>query len=85
MDKDRDSRLGNNDFAESVREDPLLLSCFGQIFPSSRVSIIQKKKYKWQIDSFSFIQRKADFEQTLQQMNLGQAFTEYQLEAFFDY
>ncbi len=43
MDKDRDSRLGNNDFAESVREDPLLLSCFGQIFPSSRVSIIQKK------------------------------------------
>ncbi len=42
MDKDRDSRLGSNDFAESVREDPLLLSCFGQIFPSSRVSIIKK-------------------------------------------
>ncbi|CAF1441792.1 unnamed protein product [Adineta steineri] len=33
LDKDHDSRLDDHDFAVSVREDPLLLSCFGQIFP----------------------------------------------------
>jgi hypothetical protein len=39
MDKDHDNRLGDNDFSQSVREDPLLLSCFGQVFANSRVSI----------------------------------------------
>ncbi len=39
MDKDHDNRLGDNDFSQSVREDPLLLSCFGQVFPNARVSI----------------------------------------------
>ena len=39
MDKDHDNRLGDNDFSQSVREDPLLLSCFGQIFPNSRVCL----------------------------------------------
>ncbi|CAF1421265.1 unnamed protein product [Adineta steineri] len=33
LDKDHDSRLDDHDFAVSVREDPLLLSCFGQVFP----------------------------------------------------
>ncbi|CAF0980624.1 unnamed protein product [Adineta ricciae] len=35
MDKDRDNRLSDDDFAASVHGDPLLLCCFGQIFPSS--------------------------------------------------
>ncbi|UJR22311.1 hypothetical protein I4U23_025373 [Adineta vaga] len=35
MDKDRDNRLSDEDFATSVHEDPLLLCCFGQIFPNS--------------------------------------------------
>ncbi len=39
MDKDHDNRLGDNDFSQSVREDPLLLSCFGQVFANARVSI----------------------------------------------
>ena len=39
IDKDRDNRLSDDDFAAAVREDPLLLSCFGQIFPSSTVTI----------------------------------------------
>jgi len=39
MDKDHDNRLGDNDFSQSVREDPLLLSCFGQVFANSKVSI----------------------------------------------
>ena len=38
MDKDHDNRLGDNDFSASVREDPLLLSCFGQVFANARVS-----------------------------------------------
>ena len=37
MDKDHDNRLGDNDFSQSVREDPVLLSCFGQVFPNARV------------------------------------------------
>jgi hypothetical protein len=44
MDKDHDNRLGDNDFSASVREDPLLLSCFGQVFANARVSIQRKKK-----------------------------------------
>ena len=43
MDKDHDNRLGDNDFSASVREDPVLLSCFGQVFANSRVSLINKK------------------------------------------
>ena len=39
MDKDHDNRLGDNDFSVSVREDPVLLSCFGQVFANSRVNI----------------------------------------------
>ncbi len=39
MDKDHDNRLGDNDFSQSVHEDPLLLSCFGQVFANARVSI----------------------------------------------
>jgi hypothetical protein len=39
MDKDHDNRLGDNDFSQSVREDPVLLSCFGQVFANSRVSL----------------------------------------------
>lgn len=38
MDKDHDNRLGDNDFTQSVREDPLLLSCFGQVFANARVN-----------------------------------------------
>ena len=38
MDKDHDNRLGDNDFSASVREDPVLLSCFGQVFANARVS-----------------------------------------------
>ncbi|CAF4018509.1 unnamed protein product [Rotaria sp. Silwood2] len=37
MDKDHDNRLGDNDFSQSVREDPLLLSCFGQVFANARI------------------------------------------------
>jgi hypothetical protein len=44
MDKDHDNRLGDNDFSASVREDPVLLSCFGQVFANSRVSISLQKK-----------------------------------------
>jgi hypothetical protein len=40
MDKDHDNRLGDNDFSASVREDPLLLSCFGQVFANARVRIM---------------------------------------------
>jgi hypothetical protein len=39
MDKDHDNRLSDNDFSQSVREDPLLLSCFGQVFANSKVNI----------------------------------------------
>jgi hypothetical protein len=39
MDKDHDNRLGDNDFSASVREDPLLLSCFGQVFANAKVCI----------------------------------------------
>jgi hypothetical protein len=39
MDKDHDNRLGDTDFSASVREDPVLLSCFGQVFANSRVRI----------------------------------------------
>ena len=39
MDKDHDNRLGDNDFSASVREDPLLLSCFGQVFANARVRV----------------------------------------------
>jgi hypothetical protein len=46
MDKDHDNRLGDNDFSASVREDPLLLSCFGQVFANARVSIQTQKKKK---------------------------------------
>jgi len=42
MDKDHDNRLGDNDFSVSVREDPVLLSCFGQVFANSRVSLTYK-------------------------------------------
>lgn len=38
MDKDHDNRLADTDFSASVREDPLLLSCFGQVFANARVS-----------------------------------------------
>lgn len=40
MDKDRDNRLSDDDFAASVHDDPLLLCCFGQIFPNSTVSLV---------------------------------------------
>jgi len=42
MDKDHDNRLGDTDFSASVREDPVLLSCFGQVFANSRVSLTYK-------------------------------------------
>jgi len=42
MDKDHDNRLGDSDFSASVREDPVLLSCFGQVFANSRVSLTLK-------------------------------------------
>ena len=45
MDKDHDNRLGDNDFSQSVREDPLLLSCFGQVFANSRVRISSTHNY----------------------------------------
>lgn len=50
MDKDHDNRLGDNDFSASVREDPVLLSCFGQVFPNSRVDIFHIHLYP----TFSF-------------------------------
>ena len=43
MDKDHDNRLGDTDFSQSVREDPLLLSCFGQVFANARVSFQENR------------------------------------------
>lgn len=40
MDKDHDNRLGESDFFQSVREDPLLLSCFGHVFANAKVNIL---------------------------------------------
>lgn len=59
MDKDHDNRLGDNDFSASVREDPVLLSCFGQVFANSRVNI---KGFKFfYIDLFNISLEKSRF------------------------
>ncbi|CAF3444465.1 unnamed protein product [Rotaria sp. Silwood1] len=63
MDKDHDNRLGDNDFSQSVREDPLLLSCFGQVFANAR----RKADFERILEHMS------------EQVVFGQTFTQQQL------
>lgn len=56
MDKDHDNRLGDNDFSASVREDPLLLSCFGQVFANARVSWLSSPFPVWPIGAVQVIE-----------------------------
>ncbi|CAF4215451.1 unnamed protein product, partial [Rotaria magnacalcarata] len=69
MDKDHDNRLGDNDFSQSVREDPLLLSCFGQVFANAR----RKTDFERILEHMS------------EQVVFGQTFTQQQLAEMFDY
>ncbi|UJR26799.1 hypothetical protein I4U23_008112 [Adineta vaga] len=69
MDKDHDNRLGDNDFSQSVREDPLLLSCFGQVFANAR----RKADFERIVEHMS------------EEVVFGQQFTQEQLAAVFNY
>lgn len=69
MDKDHDNRLGDNDFSASVREDPLLLSCFGQVFANAR----RKADFEGTLERMS------------EEVVFGQSFTQQHLAAIFDY
>jgi len=67
MDKDHDNRLGDNDFSQSVREDPLLLSCFGQVFANAR----RKADFEVILQHMS------------EEVVFGQSFTQNQISSHF--
>lgn len=69
MDKDHDNRLADTDFSASVREDPLLLSCFGQVFANAR------KKAEFE----NILERMSE------DVVFGQSFTQHQLAEIFNY